>query len=59
MRPVRGSGGVAVHGGRVVCAGIDIDAAKQTADAIVNDFRGTAYVVRVGVANGDQMEAFA
>ncbi|MFB9476745.1 SDR family NAD(P)-dependent oxidoreductase [Nonomuraea salmonea] len=49
----------AAHGGRVICADIDIGAAKQTADAIAKDIHGTAYAMRVDVANSDQVEDFA
>ncbi|MEV0163010.1 SDR family oxidoreductase [Nonomuraea fuscirosea] len=49
----------AAHGAEVVCADIDLDAAKQAVDAIGRDLGGTAYAVRVDVANADQMENFS
>ncbi|MFC5834286.1 SDR family oxidoreductase [Nonomuraea insulae] len=49
----------AAHGAEVVCADIEIDAAKRAADAIGDDLGGTAYGVRVDVANADQMEDFS
>lgn len=49
----------AAHGAEVVCADIDIDAAKQVSEEIAKDFRITAYGVRVDVANANQMADFS
>ncbi|MEV0997425.1 SDR family oxidoreductase [Nonomuraea sp. NPDC050202] len=49
----------AAHGAEVVCADIDIDAAKRVADGIARDLRITAYGVQVDVANAAAMEDFA
>ncbi|MGP4099131.1 SDR family oxidoreductase [Nonomuraea sp. KM90] len=49
----------AAHGAEVVCADIDLDAAKLAADAIGADLGGTAYAAQVDVAKSDQMEDFS
>ncbi|MGW3351101.1 SDR family oxidoreductase [Nonomuraea rubra] len=49
----------AAHGAEVVCADIDIDAAKRVADGIARDLRITAHGVQVDVANADDMEDFS
>ncbi|WP_327586350.1 SDR family oxidoreductase [Nonomuraea sp. NBC_00507] len=49
----------AAHGGEVVCADIDADAAARAARGIVKDLGGTAWAVQVDVANIDQMEDFS
>ncbi|MGP3962903.1 SDR family oxidoreductase [Nonomuraea sp. 3N208] len=49
----------AAHGGEVVCADIDADAAARAASGIVKDLGGTAWAKQVDVANIDQMEDFS
>ncbi|MEV0613890.1 SDR family NAD(P)-dependent oxidoreductase [Nonomuraea sp. NPDC050404] len=49
----------AAHGAEVICADIEMDAAKRAADAIGRELGGTAYGVQVDVANADQMEDFS
>ncbi|TMR95278.1 SDR family oxidoreductase [Nonomuraea basaltis] len=49
----------AAHGGEVVCADIDAEAAARAADGIAGELGGTAWAVEVDVANIDQMEDFS
>ncbi|MER5645189.1 SDR family oxidoreductase [Streptosporangium sp. NPDC002524] len=50
----------AAHGAEVVCADIDLDAARRTAEGIAaRGGRGTAYAHRVDVADAAGMEEFA
>lgn len=49
----------AAHGAEVVCADIDAEAAARAADGIAKDLPGTAWAVRVDVADIDQMEDFS
>ncbi|NUP82658.1 MAG: SDR family oxidoreductase [Nonomuraea sp.] len=49
----------AAHGAEVVCADLDAGSAARAADAIVKDLGGTAWAVRVDVADIDQMEDFS
>ncbi|MGP3936153.1 SDR family oxidoreductase [Nonomuraea sp. KM88] len=49
----------AAHGAEVVCADIDLAAARRAAETIGKDFGGTAHAVRVDVADTEEMENFS
>ena len=49
----------AAHGAEVVCADLDLDAARRTADGICQRPGGTAHAARVDVADAGEMEEFA
>lgn len=49
----------AAHGAEVVCADLDLDAARRTAAGIAKDLGGTAHPVRVNVADAGRMAEFA
>ncbi len=49
----------AAHGARVICADLDAEAARRTADDIAEDLGGTASAAQLDVADAAHMEDFA
>ncbi|WP_043629790.1 SDR family oxidoreductase [Nonomuraea candida] len=49
----------AAHGAEVICADIAFDAAKRAAEAIERELGGTAWGMRVDVADAQEMEDFS